>query len=206
MSPRHRRAAVAALAGALAVGGPIAAAHAASPQATTAQRSSGHDDPDNGTDPVPGVPPTGGPAAPVAPGASGSTPPGQPVPVPPVPGNAQCGQVILTDTLPTVVTCGPITVTFNTVTTTTTITTVAAPITVANGPITTTTNTASNVTAPLSSRSCNVNATTTRQWSKKSVTRHKPLTKRKPLKLVATLPKGARAMRFCLYFAPRPGT
>jgi hypothetical protein len=211
MSPRNRRAAVAALAGALAVGGPIAAAHAASPQATSAQRGSAQDDPDNGTDPAPGIPPVDAPADPVAPGGSGSTPPSPPVPVPPVPpvpGNAQCGQVILTATLPTVVTCGPITVTFNTVTTTTTITTVAAPITVANGPITTTTNTASTVTAPTSSRNCTVNAPTTRQWSKTTATRHKPITqrKRKPARLVATLPKGARAVRFCLFFAPRPGT
>jgi hypothetical protein len=211
MSPRNRRAAAAALAGALAVGGPIATADAASPRAIAADSGSGNP-PENATDPAPAVAPTDPAPGPVAPGTSGSTLPAQPIPpVPPVPANAQCGQVILTATLPTVVTCGPITVTFNTVTTTTTITTVAAPITVANGSITNATSTQSAVTAPVSSRSCTVNATTTPPKRRTTVKRRKPtakrrsLAKRKPVKLVATLPKGARAVRFCLYFAPRPG-
>ena len=205
MSPRKRRAAVAALAGALAVGGPIAAAHAATPRAVATQDDQGPADPGNGTAPAPSVPPTDAPADPVATGGSGSTPPDAPIPTAPVPGNAQCGQVILTATLPTVVTCGPITVTFNTVTTTTTITTITAPITAANGSITTTTNAPSTtITAPVSSRSCAVN-TTTRPRRRTTVKRGKPAAKHKPVMLVSKLRKGAHAVRFCLYFAPRPG-
>jgi hypothetical protein len=149
MSPSNRRAAAAAAIGVLVGGAPVGAASAApnhGPSAVRAPGGSDQGDPDNGTDLIPASRHSVDPPAPGAAVPAASTPTDQPADGTASPpssgdpsGTAECGQVAFTNTLPTVITCGPMTIniTFNTVTTTTTVTTVSAPITAANGPITT---------------------------------------------------------------------
>jgi hypothetical protein len=113
------------------------------------------------SDPAPAADPA--PAPPASPGPGDGQPPG----------DQQCGPVVLSSTLPTVLTCGPITinVTFNTVTTTTTTTIVSAPITAANGPITTnTSNDTSNQTPVVR---CKRPHTTKRKAATKTPSHHK---------------------------------
>jgi hypothetical protein len=60
------------------------------------------------------------------------------------------------------------------------------------------------VTSPVSSRRCGIDTRAPRRTTlrpRKRTAWHKP-----PLRLVAKLPRGTRGVRFCLYFAPRPGT
>jgi hypothetical protein len=115
MSLRNHRAAATALIGLLAGGVPVSVASAA-----TSNR-------DNPVDPAPGYDAATTPATTLTPPATGN-----------LSTEAQCGQVTFTNTLPTMITCGPVTMTFNTLTVTTTTTTLSAPITAANGPVTTT--------------------------------------------------------------------
>jgi hypothetical protein len=164
MSPCNRRAAAAAAIGVLAGTAPVGAAGAApnhGPSPVRAPGGSDHGDQGNGTDlipasrrsvdppPEPGAGGPGGSTPQDLPTAGTDPPPASTDPPPastdPPPASTdpststQCGPVEFTNMLPTVITCGPVTinVTFNTTTTTTTVTTVAAPITAANGAITT---------------------------------------------------------------------
>jgi hypothetical protein len=156
MSLRNHRAAATALIGMIAAGVPATTAAASSgPNVIDNTGAPKQGTRDNPIDPAPGI---GSVGQPPATGGGGSTPqntattpattpwPPATTLTPPVTGDltsgAQCGEVTFTNTLPTVITCGPVTITFNTITTTTTTTTVAAPITVANGSI------ATGVTAP----------------------------------------------------------
>lgn len=137
MSPHSRRAAAAALIGVLAGGVPVSAATAASSPGAGGAAPGGAT---AGTEvvptPQPSLTPPAGTGAPAAlpqivpaPGTAAPASTGAPS----ASGGAQCGQVFLTNTLPTVITCGPVTIAFNTVTTTTTITTLRAPATTPAG-------------------------------------------------------------------------
>ena len=225
MSPRNRRAVAMALAGALAVV-PLGA-----------QSASGASDPGTGTSPAAAVPPVVGPPDPAAGAGTGVTPPDGTPTTPAGPGgstqagdNAQCGQLSFTSTFPTVITCGPVTITFNTYTTTTTVTTVTAPITAANGAITTdTTNnagTTSTTNAPATTTTNSTPTTTTnaattthsnaagRQSCGKPVTTTRRTTKPKPkrrsnaatpkrIRVVIRRKAGQRSVKFLLVFTPR---
>jgi hypothetical protein len=209
MSPRNHRAAAAAVIGLLAGG--------VSLSATTATASNGSRD--TPVDPAPGN--VGQP--PGATGGGGTTPQNTTTtptttsttpttttptttPTPPATGDltsgAQCGQVIFTNTLPTVITCGPVTITFNTVTTTTTLTSVTAPITAANGPISTAVTTPAAV-APVTTRQC---APATRiKHLKTSRTKHRSaLGKRKSTTLVLKPTKGSRTVKFRVIYMAHP--
>src|SRR4051812_20252346 len=128
MSPRNSRAAAAALIGVLAGGAHVGAAGAAAPNpgASAVRASGGADqgDPENATDLVPGPQSSGDPSDPGAGGTDGSTPQdgssgdtASPPSSDDQSTTAQCGQIAITDALPTVITCGPLTIsiTFNTV-------------------------------------------------------------------------------------------
>ncbi|MCW3064430.1 MAG: hypothetical protein JWN32_1602 [Solirubrobacterales bacterium] len=172
MSPRNRRAAATALVGMLAAGAPLGA--------TTAAASSS----DN----------------PIDPQNTATTPATTPMPpaTDDLAGGAQCGQVIFTNTLPTVITCGPVTITFNTITTTTTITTVAAPITAANGSITTGVATPPAVT----SRRCP--PTRVKRLGTTRAKRGAAIGARKSTTLVLETPRGTRTLRFRLLVMRHP--
>jgi hypothetical protein len=141
MSRRNGRAAAAVLIGLLASGMPLDAASAApTHRASAAPTTTGASDagPGLAPDPIAATP------APGTPPATGSAPaPGTATPPPPTGENGgagQCGLLNLpttTPSVPTVITCGPVTISFNMTTTTTTVTTVAAPIAAGNGSITT---------------------------------------------------------------------
>jgi hypothetical protein len=138
MSLRNRRTAAATAIGLLAGGVPVGTASAASgygPSAVPAFTTPAQFDPPNATD----VLPTGQPSVDPQNDQADGTP--SPPPAGDQSWGAECAQAALATTVPTVITCGPVTIsfTFNTITTTTTITTVSAPITAANGPVTTST-------------------------------------------------------------------
>jgi hypothetical protein len=204
MSARNRRAAAAAAIGVFA-GAPVGAAGAAQnygPSPLPAPAGSDHGDPGNATDLIPASrqsvdPPPGTGAG----GANGSSPQNAPTDgtaPPPASGDqstsTQCGPVEFTNMLPTVITCGPVTIniTFTTVTTTTTTTTVAAPITAANGAITTGATTAPGA-AVRRKQARSTKAKTTRRKRRRPVAG----AVRKPV-------NGRRIVRVRVRLGPRP--
>jgi serine/threonine-protein kinase len=217
MQPRTRRA-TAALVGALAVGVPVGPADATphlGPVPARAAPGQGSGDPGTVSNPPPGPrqPADPDPGQTGADGRDDATPVDASTPAAPV-ADAKCGQVALTGTLPTMIVCGPVTITFNTITTTATTTTVAAPITAANGAISTSTNPVTTTTSPVpntTSKLAPSSSTTSQTCSKKTASRRskakkKPSAKGKHRARVVKRAKGARTVKVRVVVTPRAGS
>ena len=189
----HRAAAAAALIGVVAGVGPVSAATAAaSSGASVAHRTggpaAGNVDPTTPTPPFTDPPaPGGGGAAPAgAPAPQTEPAAGTTVPLPSVPvATPQCGQLLLPSPLPTVIHCGPLTIEFNTVTTTNTNTNAGGPI-------------GAGITSPPVITRRHKNAKTTRRTRRTASTKRRSRTSaRKPS-------DGTRTIKVRLRQAPRP--